>query len=103
LRHWFLIGGRPPQAASINFHGAQALTALGYIMESLINKFTNKYIRFYSLFKVRGLKKGQLLKGGVVEKSSRITALHQILHQTLILSHSCLTKLTVSRTPVCNK
>jgi len=26
-----------------------------YYMESLTNKFTNKYIYFYSLFKVRGL------------------------------------------------
>jgi len=32
-------------------------------MEILINKFTNKYICFYSLFKVRGaLNKGQILK-----------------------------------------
>jgi len=44
-------------------------------MEILINTFTNKYICFYSLFKVRGVwHKGQLLEGGVVEKRLRTTA-----------------------------
>jgi len=39
-------------------------------MEKFIIKFTNTYICFYRLFKVRGAwNKGQLLKGGTVEKS----------------------------------
>jgi len=37
-------------------------------MESLIIKFTNQYICFYSLFKVGGLEtKDNYLKAGVVE------------------------------------
>jgi len=88
----------------MNFHRVSSPYA-PYNMESLINKFTNKHIVFYSLFKVRGLNwnKRQLLKGGVVEKRLRTTALHQILHHTLILVHCCFTNLAVSRTPVCSK
>ena len=94
----------PPKGASMNFQGGASPYG-PYNMESLVNKFTNKHISFYSLFKVRSLNwnKGQLLKGDVVEKRIRTTALHQILHHTLILVHCCLTKLTVSRIPVYSK
>jgi len=45
-------------------------------MESLIIKITNKYTCFYSLLKVRGAwNKGQLLKGGVVEKRLKTAGL----------------------------
>ena len=66
---WFLTGeAPPPKRTSINFQGGASPYA-PYKMESLIVKFTNKYICFYSLFKVRGAwNKGQLLEGGVVEK-----------------------------------
>jgi len=54
-------GGRAPQGASINYQGG-ANPYTPYNMEDLINEFTNKYICFYSLFKVRGAwSKGQLL------------------------------------------
>jgi len=46
-------------------------------MQSLINKFTNKYFCFYSLFEVRGSwNKGQSLKGSVVQKRLRTTVLN---------------------------
>jgi len=45
-------------------------------MESLINKFINKCICFYILFKLRRVgNKGQLLKGGVMEKRFRTTGI----------------------------
>jgi len=45
-------------------------------MESLIIKFTIKYICFYSLFKVRGLEtKGNYLREDLVEKRLRATGL----------------------------
>jgi len=48
-------------------------------MEILINKVTNKYICFYSLFKLRGAwNKGQLLKGGLVERRLKTTAMEFI-------------------------
>jgi len=41
-------------------------------MENFIIKFTNKYISFYDLFKVRGAwNKAQLLQGDVVGKKLR--------------------------------
>jgi len=43
-------------------------------MEILINKFTNKCICFYSLFKVRGYLEQRTVKGRVVEKKLRTTA-----------------------------
>jgi len=46
----FLTGeGAPLQGALINFHVGVSPYA-PYNMETLINKFTNKYICFYSLF-----------------------------------------------------
>jgi len=51
MTRWFLTGTARPYAS--------------YNMESLINKSANKYICFYSFFKVRGVwNKGQLLKAG---------------------------------------
>ena len=50
LKQWFLTGG---EGASINFQEGASPYAL-YNMESSINKYTNKCICFYSLFKVRG-------------------------------------------------
>jgi len=68
-------GNEPPREASINFQGG-VIPYVSYNTESLIIKLTNKYICFYSLFKVREVwNKGQLLKGGVVEKGLRTTGL----------------------------
>ena len=47
MHEWFLTGGRAtPGGASINFQGGASPYA-SYHMESLINKFSNKYICFY--------------------------------------------------------
>jgi len=40
-------------------------------MESLINKFTRKYICFYNLLGIRGLETGKLRMRGVAEKRLR--------------------------------
>jgi len=48
-------------------------------MKSLLNKFTNKYIYFYTLLDFReACNKEQLLKGGVVEKRLRINTLESL-------------------------
>jgi len=77
LNQWFLIGGRTLRGVSVNFQGGASPYA-PYNMESLIIKFTNKYICFYRLFKVRRTwNKGQILKGGVIKKRLRTTGLNQ--------------------------
>ena len=48
LHQWFLTG-----VASIHFQGA-ARSHAPYYVESLIIKFTNKYVCIHNLFKVRG-------------------------------------------------
>jgi len=48
LDQWFLTGG-----ASRNFKGGAKPYAL-YNMESLMNKYANEYIWFWSLFEVMG-------------------------------------------------
>jgi len=66
LNQWFLAGDDPLMGRQWISGGREPSP---YNMESLINKFTSKYICFYRLFKVKGAwNKGQLLKGGVVEK-----------------------------------
>jgi len=56
------------------FPGIASLYAL-YNMESLIHKFTNKYICFYNLFNVRGASnKGQLQGDAKKKRSSPITS-----------------------------
>ena len=64
-----------PRGASIMFRGGVSHYTL-YKMESLINKFSNKYIWFCNLSNIRGAwNKGQLLNGSVAEKRLRTTVL----------------------------
>jgi len=53
LEHKFLTGEGGAKGASMNFQGGTSPYA-PYNMESLIDKFANKYICFHSLFNVRG-------------------------------------------------
>jgi len=65
-------GGCTPTGASLNLKGGASPYA-SHKMESLFVKFTNKYICFHSLFRVREeWNKGKLFKG---EKRLRTTAL----------------------------
>ena len=66
LKQWFLTMGHASPGRWINLQRSASFYAL-YNMESLINKFTNKYTCFYNLFNVRGLEtKDDYFKGGVV-------------------------------------
>jgi len=68
-------GGRLPRGASIGFKGGASPYAL-CDMESLINKLTKKYFCLCNSFIVRRTSnKGQLLKGGLVEKRLRSNGL----------------------------
>ena len=74
MEQCFLIVGSRLSGGINKFPGGMSPYALEN-MEILINKFTNEYICFYSLFKLSGASnKGQLLKGGVVEKRLTTTA-----------------------------
>ena len=66
------VNGRWAQFLNLACQGGGGFPPISYDtaynMESLIIKFTNKCICFYSLYKVRrAWNTGQLLKGGVVE------------------------------------
>jgi len=64
-----------PRVSSINLQGGSSPYTL-HNMQSLMNKNTNKYNCFHNIFNITGpWNKGQLLKGGVVEKRWRTTAL----------------------------
>jgi len=66
LKQWFLTKGHASPGESINFQRSASFYAL-YNIESLINKFTNKYICFYNLFNVRELgTKDDYFEGRVV-------------------------------------
>jgi len=54
MNQWFLTGGSAPQGVPINLKWGASPYA-PYHMESFMIKFTNKYICFYNLFKVKGL------------------------------------------------
>jgi len=66
LKQWFLTRGQASRGTSINFQRSASFYGL-YNIESLINKFTNKYTCFCNLFNVRGLgAKDDYFEGGVV-------------------------------------
>ena len=68
-------GARSPHGGVNKFIGG-AKPYAPYNMEHLINKSTDKFICFYSIFKIReAWNKEILLKGGVVEKKLRTTDL----------------------------
>jgi len=62
-------GGAPPQGGVIKFQGGARPPCALRNMDSFINKLTDKYICLHKFFVFKGAwHKGQLLKGGAVEK-----------------------------------
>jgi len=82
IQQWFLTRGtRLPRGC--HFEGGASPYTL-YNMESLSNKFINKYSCFYYLFSIMGpCNKRQLHKGSVVEKRFRTTDIESVTSEQL--------------------